>query len=503
MLFGYVLLALFLVSLTPFLLAPSIFLTLGFSLPPFLWILYGSLRDLRRIESALKRERECLDIFVANAAQRWAQLKNLPSATISELDILGLAPVGARRPTTCAKALIEDIAKGEINLINASQESVLRPYRNDLETRHAQAAGFSNLSVKVGILGTFCGFIFALHHLSQLFANLVDGRPEIMAITLQNLAYAFVKSLFGLSFSILIGIRVSKLRHPLDQFYVRFDEALRFGREFVNRMTLADPAIHTSLVQVRNSLQRMEQRLFDHSQAVASALHAHGNLINEQTKTFTNAAQGMVDVQIKWKSAFDNLKEASEAFENRTSGAMERLERGLGLAGTKFQTAMMSLDEARSDLTKSADACLEILKEVDRKWAAHLQATWESASQDKKFAEWGAIVSKGFDTVGGQLATIDDNIKVGHAAALSSAEPVKTLTTVIDKLNETLRQQQRYVGSPGYILSPSTRTKTSRRWLLVAIAVSVLAAIYYFYDPAQLYRHLSLIPLPIASTTEE
>ena len=40
---------------------------------------------------------------------------------------------------------------------------------------------------------------------------------------------------------------------------------------------LADPTIHTSLVQVRNSLKQLEQRLFDHSGAVAQALREHAS----------------------------------------------------------------------------------------------------------------------------------------------------------------------------------------------------------------------------------
>jgi hypothetical protein len=482
--FAYVLFALFGASLIPFLLPPSLLLTVTLSIPPFILILLRASRDLRKMETSVKNEENCLSTFVANAASYWAKIKDHPGDTISEQDVLGLVPEGTRRSAIYAKSLIEDIAKGKVYLIDAPQDSVLRPYRDDLEAQFSNAASFGNLSIKVGILGTFCGFIFALQHLSQLFANLAEERPDLMAVTLQNLAYAFVKSLFGLGFSILIAIQASKVRRPLDEFYSRFDDVLRFGREFINRMILADPAIHTSLVQVRNSLKQMEQRLFDHSGTVAQALQDHGQLINEQTKTFSLAAQGMVDVQRTWEQALSKLNEAGKSFDHRTSGAIARVEQGVESATVKFQVALSSLAEAREEFARSSGILLEAVTASELGWSKRFDTLIsEIANQDKKFGQWASIASGGFEAVREQMSIIENNLKAAYSAAQSSNNHSKELTSALGRLDATLQQHS--------LLRPSKLRWW--RWLLLAIvsiAALAIASTYLFDDPFELKEYL-------------
>jgi hypothetical protein len=438
--FGIALFLFFAASLAPFLFEPSVPLTILLSLPPFALIVLHARTRWRRMESQIEAECGCLDAFIPAAERLWLRIRSAPAATISEVDVLGLVPEATRRPAVYAKALVEDIAKGKLYLIDAPQDAVLRPYRDELEMRYRDLGSFSSLSVKVGILGTFFGFIFALYHLSLMFTP-GQAHPELLTFTLQNLGYSFVKSLYGLGFSILIAIRVSGVRHRLEHFYRRFDEALRFGREFVSRMTLADPSIHTSLMQVRNSLRQLDQRLLNHVDSVAKALQQHGALINEQTGVFASAARGMTEVQKNWDAAFTGLRDAAKGFNEVTVHAMEDIGLRLGAASAKVETLAQSLGTTRKDFASESRTLFDTIKGSETGWNDRIGKLVAESER------WATTANNAFTALRDQMAIIDGNIRQQRAKAGEAARARQDLAEAIASLTAEVRR--RHFASPG------------------------------------------------------
>jgi hypothetical protein len=438
--FGIALCFCFAVSLTPFLLDPSVPLTILLSLPPFLLIAFYARARWRKVESQIQAECSCLDAFIPAAESLWLRIRTVRTATISEVDVIGLVPGDIRRPAVYAKALIEDIAKGKLYLIDAPQDAVLRPYRDELETRYRGLGSFSGLSVKVGILGTFFGFILALSNLSLMFAP-GQPHPELLTHTLQNLSYSFVKSLYGLAFSILIAIRVSGVRHSLEHFYRRFDEALRFGREFVSRMTLADPSIHTSLMQVRSSLKQLDQRLLNHADTVAKALQQHGALINEQTTIFASAAMGMTEVQKNWDAAFTNLSKAAKGFNEATVQAMADIGTRLGNAGAKVEAIAQSLGATREDFANERRKLFDALDRSETGWSGRFGKIISESER------WATVANNAFTALRDRMSIIEGNIREQQANAGEAAKARRDLAEAIASLTTEVRQ--RHFAEPG------------------------------------------------------
>lgn len=495
-LFYVLLIGLFVVSLYPFLIAPSLVLTVVLSLPPFVLIWFYARSKRQYIRRAIENESNCLTTFVTNADALWRTLKSKSTAAISEQDVLGLVPDAVRKPSVHAKSLIEDIAKGKMYLLDASRDFIVRPYRDKLEGQYRDAAYCASLSTKVGILGTFFGFIVALAHLSLFFGSLSEtdlssqtapnlaAFTELIGSTLQNLAYAFVKSVYGLTFAILIAGGISNLREPIDKSYRLFDDAFGFGREFVNRLTLADPTIHSSLFEVRNALQNLHQRLFDHSNTIAHALREHGQLINEQSAVFTSAAQGMVNVQEKWDGAFKRLEDAGATFEQRTAGTFDKIERGFSTVGASVGDLLKSFEIARSNFSQTSETALGSIKLSEENWSKRFDALiTRTNDQEKKFGQWAGIVDNAFGAFQRQIGTLEDNLKSIYSGHETNTSASRELTVAIDRLNKTLRSPARRDDFFALISNRGTKVVL---FLMAASAVVILADIYIFDDPLTL-----------------
>lgn len=445
---------------------------------------------LKELRQDLLKENECLERFGEGAKELWSRLKPAPTAMISKANIIDLVDAPTRRQSRHAKDLMEQISNGNIYLIDAPNDSILRPFRDNLEGRYREALSFASLSTKLGILGTFIGFVLALLSLGGLFAGLgpdiaANGRdaasPAIdwarwskpIRSTLNDLAFAFVTSIYGLVLAVLIQVQAGGVRRPIERFYKLCDEALSYGREFVNRMTLADPAIHASLTQVRNSLKNVEQRLFDHGERIAGALGEHANVINDESQRFSTAAQGMVDVQARWDGALRNLKDVAAVFDARTAEMIVQIERGLGGAAAKFDTALQALGASQQELAQSRESVAKTVVDVDEAWKTRLEALMaEGANQQQLYQGWSQHVS---DTVGElrqEFRTVDGGLKSLEASLKASIEGHKSVADALSRLNSSLEAQ--------HLVVPAMRHRRWSRiviWLLLiggAVAIEVL-----------------------------
>jgi len=505
--FFILLVALFVMSLLPFLLAPSITLTLGLSLPPFILIYLQARARRRHVAAIIHNEGRFLESFNTNAEILWGELKHISTQRINEQEIISLVPEAIRKPSSYAKVLLEEIAKGKLYLLEAPRDSIIRPFRDEMEGEIGQVAYFASLSTKVGILGTFFGFIVALGTLSTFFATFgsaqngsvplglnVPTSADLIQSTLQNLAYAFVKSVYGLALAILITTQTSGLRKALDHIYPMFNRALSFGQAFVNRMTLADPAIHSSLVEVRNALRNLHQRLFDHSGTVAKSLQEHGQLINEQTKIFSSAAEAIVDVQKNWDAAFTRLNEAGRVFEERTATGMNRIQQGFGAAASKIGDVLESLSVVRNELSIASGSLLETWQQSEEHWARRFEAFLSHVSaqdrkfevfssgvneQDKKFSQWANIADNAFETVRQQMAIIEDNLKVNHSDFETNAQTNRDLVTATEHLEQALRNHTHIIEKS----SKGWQRRALTPWMLALGALIVLVDLNFLNDP--------------------
>jgi hypothetical protein len=499
--FFVLLVILFLISLVPFKLSPSIPLTLGLSLPPFILIYVQAQQKRRQVAAILRSEHRFLEAFASNAERRWLELMQNPTERISEQEIIDLVPEAMRRLSSHSKFLIEEIAKGKIYLLDTPRDSIIRPFRDDLEAQLRDTAYFAGLSTKVGILGTFFGFIVALGTLSAFFAafgTIESGASEAAANvkssayliqeTLQNLAYAFVKSIYGLALAIWITSQTSNLRSALDKLYPMFDRALSFGQAFVNRMTLADPTIHASLVDVRNGLRDVHQRLLSHSADVAESLRAHGLLINEQTRTFVAASDGMIKVQANWATAFNNLNEAAEGFERRTSGAITQVERGVVSAASKFEQVLRALETTQSDLSETTGSMIDALKDIGEKWTAH-QGTALSISQEheRQVGRWTQATGDSLESVREQLASIQSGLIAANSVFKSGSDASKELTGAIARLDSTIRDRFHHVEAVA-----RSQRRSALPWIVAIVTIGVATDLIYG-DPLAIRRLIEFI----------
>lgn len=476
--FAIGLIVLFAISLMPFFFAPSIPLTISLSTLPFILVFARVAGRVSSMSKDVNVERRCLQAFISNSEAYWVRIRSDPNAIIREEDILSLAPLDVRRPSSYAKSLIEDIAKGKLYLIDAPRDAILRAPRDDLESRYRQAAAYGNLSIRLGILGTFFGFVLALSTMSVLFVHPEQQQAEQVHTAIQNLAYAFIKSIYGLIVSIIISIWVSKLRHPLDQLYKQFDDALAFGREFVNRMTLADPGIQSSLFQVRNSLRQVEQQLIEHGATVARSIREHGELMNEQTKTFTQATQGMIEIQKSWAGAFDNLNQAATALDNRTSASLSRMEHGAMAVSEKLESMFSSLQLFRDDLGRTSESLLEVSKKSDIEWGKRFELFLaENGAHHKRFGEWAGIAQRGFDAVREQAAAAERQETASREAREASAKITQSLTSAIGKLEAALRDRSAWIRGEG----PSQKASYWMRTAMVLVIVALVAELVNVY----------------------
>jgi hypothetical protein len=437
--FAALLVLLFLISLSPFYFAPSLLLTAVLSVPPFVLIFWRAHVKRRALAADVAAELICLSAFVSSAESFWSRIRSQSGAVVREEDILGLVPAQLRRVAPHARSLVEDIAKGKLYLIDAPRDIVLRPYKDRLEQRYAEIGSNSNLAIRLGILGTFCGFILALSNLASIFGHFGADEQLKFGSTLQNLAYAFVKSTYGLGVAMLIAFSLSRLREPLEKFYQRFDEALGFGREFVSRMTLADPAMQSSLLQIKSSLKQVEERLYNHAVSVGSALQEHGERVAGQMDRFGAAADSLVVVQEKWDQAFRHLESAGGVFDRATSEAFQRIEAGLGEATARFDMMLTSLGGAREELAAVGASLKGTAAQSEGDWKQFYQdVVAKSAETDDRYERLSQTTFRLIEGSQAQTATVGRHLEATRETMEEGTAATKSLAEILARLESTL-----------------------------------------------------------------
>ena len=368
---------------------------------PFLLILFKSVLDFRNLRKDLDHELACLETFSQEAGLLWARIRPLVSASLSPEDILSLVPTPTRENAHHSKFLIEEIANGKLYLIDTPSESVIRRHKEELETRLKELLGLGSLSVRLGILGTFIGFLLAILALSDLFSALspltsTTGAPNWgtwsgdIRVVLHDLAFKFVSSIYGLAVAILISIQANEANRLLNKFYRLFDGALSFGREFVGRMTLADPTIHSSLTQVRNALSGIEQRMLDHGQRINSALRSHGQILNNEVERFSQAAQGLSDVQKQWDTAFTKLSSMFGSLEEGSTRIAVSVQEGIAGASRALSTSLKSFKQAETRFDGSLGQFAANAKETEHNWQVRISHLGSQLEENTKSYSNGA-----------------------------------------------------------------------------------------------------------------
>lgn len=370
-------------------------------LPPYVaalvpFLLIGVRANVRmiRLHRDMAHDIRALETFNSNARRKWASLQPNPSAMISQRDVWDLVPAELREKAASVTPFLGEIANGKIYIIDAPNETVLRPYRDRVEGRHRDALSYGNLSIKLGILGTFVGFIFALFSLGASIGDISpvgsqgtdpadnwSALTQPMLSTLDKLAFAFLTSIFGLSLGIIISVQGSSGRRQLDRFYSRLHEGLSYGRMLVARMTLADPAVHSTLTQVKNALLAMDQRLVDHAEKVAAAMREHGTTVSAEADRFGMAAEAMVALQEKWTNAFDALDSSVVKFEQTNGQLIKRITQGLDEVSDKFDGALGRLDQRSASLTEGAAEIRAEFSVQSANWDSRIQKLIDAAAE--------------------------------------------------------------------------------------------------------------------------
>lgn len=469
-LFGLLLISSFAASFIPFAFAPSLTFTIFMSCPPFAIVLWRAWRRVAGVRADIAAESECLREFVTNSGTLWKTVRSTPNAQITSDDILGLVSLPVKTASRYAKFLIEDVSDGRLYIIDAKREDILRPARDEFEGRYREAFSYSNLSIKVGILGTFLGFIIALSKISDLFSTGAESQGDVVAQVLQNLAFAFIKSVNGLVVAIIVSIAVAGVRRPLEALYVRFDEAWSYGKEFVNRMALADSALQTTLFQVRDALRSTEQRLFDHGTRVDEALKNHGKVVSEQTRLFSDAADDMLDAQKSWSDALQRLEEAAGIAERRTIDVVSKIDGSLEAIGTRFGEAAQNLSSSTTQFSGVNDAFLEAsanFQTAADRTLGMMQS--QILGQDDRFARLATIAQAESDAVERQTGLLDGLFRSAEQRRASEQQTLSSLNAAVERLNKTLLSRKPDSGRSG---SPFVSAASGFAAMFVVAALS-------------------------------
>ena len=375
-----------------------------FILAPFLLILLRSIAGFHKLRDDIRRELGCLDAFCREGNALWGRTQPLISASLTQTDILSLVPAPIRQETKHSKFLLEEIASAKIHLLDSPNESIVRQHKEELETRLRELTGLGSLGIRLGVLGTFIGFLLAILALGNLFGGLspsgaysalnaaaspngtdwLKWSGEIKG-ALHDLAFKFVSSICGLVVAIVVSIQASEIRRLLNEFYRLFDNSLSIGRAFINRMTLADPMIHSSLTQVRDALVSVEQRMVDHGQRINSALKSHGGIINSEVERFAGAAQQLSEAQKQWDTAFQKMNAAFNGIEFGTSLVARSVENGITGASRALESALESFKNGETQFSNLIVHLDTISKETSDKWQAqhnHLRTQLDESTQN-------------------------------------------------------------------------------------------------------------------------
>lgn len=491
-----------LISVTPLVASNIVGLPLGAIIGtaalPFIVLIFAANRQMKTLRTDLTSEVDALSAFIRSSEDLLRTIRAAPNARISSDDVVGLVPRATREPTHHAKALIEEIAGAKLYLLSTPAEMVIQPHRRHLEARLLEATRYGMLSTRLGILGTFVGLVFALSSLANLFASgavavstseAIKATPATIeltgpiTLTLSHLSFAFVTSIYGLVFSVLISADGSSARALLDRFLRRFDESISFGREFVQRLALSDPAIHASLSEVGNALRAVEQRLFDHGDTVASSLKDHGQLLNDQLGLFSDAAKQIAEVQKEWRSAFDGLIDASSQFESRTTKSIDQLREGFGDAANKLIEGANKLEKGERRLAEEAEAVTKSVATANDAWTSRFQQLFEQFQEDRAaHGELTSILERSTVNLSSELSKTLNSV-----SALSN--DLKANAATISDASEALRQ---HVNSR---LVPSRGGGTVYRAIIlllvlfIALCFAVFCEIEIFGDPL-LLKHM-------------
>ncbi len=245
-------------------------------------------------------------------------------------------------------------------------------------------------------------------------------------------------------------------------------------------MTLADPAIHSSLVQVRNAIKDMEKRLYDHGERVAQAFRKHGDLINEQTKIFATAADRIVEVQHNWDDAFTKLNESAAVFEKSTKTSLDQLRQGFSLAASRFQEMLHSLGSANGELVAASKSLAAVGTQSEEHWTKRFEAfTSYAKEQDRKFEQWSGIASEAFEAIRQQMTMVEKGVSNNQSIHQANASTTDALLAAIGSLEKAISNS-----------TAMPRQANSKRWpfrpfISLSLAFAILLALMYG-DPSGL-----------------
>ncbi|MEP1573568.1 hypothetical protein [Roseibium album] len=463
------------------------------ALVPFSLLVWRSYQEKRQFSKLLVLEVGVLDTF-AEAARSKREALELSSGSITREDIFNLTPRSERTETEFAKSFIEEIASGKLYLLSAPVDSVLQPYRSQIESRINGILQYSTLCTRLGILGTFFGLVMSLQQLSDLFSvdsvsNLlgttaVDPEKEIAAGnqlqlqfvgTLSDLSFAFVTSVYGLVGAILVTWFSASVRRQAAQFYKSFSEAYSFAREMVRHLTLADPGVHASLTEVGRQLEAVQDKLFDHGSRVSEALNKQSLENKKQIDRLREAANGMNDAQKDWSSAFEGLQIASRDLKENSVGAISKLNEALGSVVDTVSASVRDMSSGQQELREASSEIRTSFKEADDNWKERVDSLLSDMRKDRegqaefhtKLSDYEANIVAAIGTMNTRLDTA-----TSHIGAFSNQ--VGAVQTSVHELKSTVESFERNVARIGKSVRGSGWFTRLFRLLAVTVLLVVL-----------------------------
>lgn len=482
---------------------------------PFVLLLFRSHAESRKFKRQLETETEVLQIFSERARKK---LETSESVTISinRNDIYNLTPKSKRTKTEYAKSFIEEVGSGKLYLLSAPVDSVLQPYRSQIEYRMGGILRYSTLCTRIGILGTFFGLVISLHQLSSLFsidsvvsllgsATIESQLPDTGASnqlqvqfvgTLSDLSFAFVTSVYGLIGSILVTWFSTSLRRGATIFYKQFTDAYSFARELVQHLTLAEPGVHASLTEVGRQLEATQNKLYDHGIRVSEAIQKQSIENNKITERFGHAADKIGSSSQRWRQAFEDFSQLPNKFSEDTDKAFERIGSTMNYLAETLTQKANDIEYGREALISTSDELKTSLYKIDENWRQHIGKLHQSMEQDRSNQHELVENLKAFEkAISSGTADINKTLARSVSKLDEFSQDLQPVTENIAKFRSSIDQfVHQMIKRP----NSSVRSWISVKLFSVCVQIGILillaliVEIEILADPLELHEQLAL-----------
>ena len=387
---------------------------------PFVAIICFFGMDFRKFKSEVAGERRYCKKFNELSVERI----NAGIRSAGYDAIIGMVGESIRARSPVSNRIVEQVVHDARNMAYQPREAVVGPARQEIAARLTQLNVHSNVALRLGILGTFIGFVYSLSALAAVFKDFEDiAASNFVGVALGQLfggiRTAFITSIGGLIVAIVITAIVHFERSRLPELSNLMSDVAGDAEQLGRAVNITDPLVISGLASVRSALDQNSERLRSHASIVASELSDHLLGVREQSN--------------KIGSITDEIKVISDHWGDVASAIIEAQAKTM----VEVTEALHSVKQSTEQAAQSAAAGFQLLS-VEQQIIRERIQDWEAAREQAKrpLLEATEAISEQFFSILSNLESTTDQFSksveaISSVSVIPSPEARSNVPVVI------------------------------------------------------------------------